>query len=139
MNDSALARFLGGSPAAVAVRLVVISFIVGALLVMWGFEPGDIVDGTVQLFRRLADFALTDFHQFGRVLLTGAIVVVPIWFIAACSTPAGRAERLSLFQLFAAAWSCAAAPTSALSCSTRRSLRAFVRPPRISPINRGPR
>ena len=82
MNDSALARFLGGSPAAVAVRLVVISFIVGALLVMWGFEPGDIVDGTVQLFRRLADFALTDFHQFGRVLLTGAIVVVPIWFIA---------------------------------------------------------
>jgi hypothetical protein len=82
MNDSALARFLGGSPVAVAVRLAVISFIVGALLVMWGFEPGDIIDGIVQLFHRLVDFALTDFHQFARVLLTGAIVVVPIWFIA---------------------------------------------------------
>ena len=82
MNDSTLARFLGGSPVAVAVRLAVISFIVGALLVMWGFEPADIVDGTVQLLRRFADFALNDFHQFGRVLLTGAIVVVPIWFIA---------------------------------------------------------
>jgi hypothetical protein len=81
MNGSALARFLGGSPATVAVRLIVISFIVGVLLVMWGFEPGDIVEGIVQIFRRLADFALTDFHQFGRVLLTGAMVVVPIWLI----------------------------------------------------------
>jgi hypothetical protein len=81
MNGSALVRFLGGSPATVAVRLIVISFIVGVLLVMWGFEPGDIVEGIVQIFRRLADFALTDFHQFGRVLLTGAMVVVPIWLI----------------------------------------------------------
>jgi hypothetical protein len=39
------------------------------------------VDGFVQLFRRIADFALTDFRQFGRTLLTGAIVVVPIWFV----------------------------------------------------------
>jgi hypothetical protein len=81
VNGSALARFLGGSPLSVAVRLVVVSFIVGILMVMWGYEPGDILDAIVQLFRRLADFALTDFHQFGRVLLTGAIVVVPIWFI----------------------------------------------------------
>lgn len=81
MNGSALARFLGGSPVSVAMRLIVASFIVGVLLVMWGFEPGDVVDGIVQLFRHLADFALTDFHQFGRVLLTGAIVVVPIWFV----------------------------------------------------------
>ena len=81
MNGSALARFLGGSPVSVAMRLIVVSFIVGVLLVMWGFEPGDVVDGIVQLFRRVADFAFNDFHQLGRVLLTGAIVVVPIWFV----------------------------------------------------------
>jgi hypothetical protein len=81
VNGSALARFLGGSPLYVAVRLVVVSFIVGILMVMWGYEPGDILDGMVALFRRLADFALTDFHQFGRILLTGAIIVVPIWFV----------------------------------------------------------
>jgi hypothetical protein len=81
MNGSALVRFLGGSPAAVAVKLIVVSFIVGVLLVMWGIEPGDVLDGIVQLFQRLVNFALTDFHQFGRTLLTGAIVVVPIWLI----------------------------------------------------------
>ena len=81
MNGSTLARFLGGSPLAVALRLFVVSFIVGVLVVMWGIEPGDVIDGIVGLFRRLVDFALTDFHQFGRVLLTGAIVVVPIWLL----------------------------------------------------------
>jgi hypothetical protein len=81
MNGSVLARFLGGSPMSVALRLFVVSFIVGALLVMWGIELGDIVDGVAQMFRRLAAFALTDFRQFGRVLITGAIVVVPIWLI----------------------------------------------------------
>jgi Family of unknown function (DUF6460) len=81
MNGSTLARLLGGSPIAVALRLFVVSFIVGVILVMWGIEPGDVIDGVVTLFRRLVDFALTDFHQFGRVLLTGAIVVVPIWLL----------------------------------------------------------
>jgi hypothetical protein len=81
MSGSAIARFLGGSPIAVAARLIVISFIVGLLLVMWGIEPGDIIDGVAQAFRRLAEFALTDFRQFGRYLLTGAIVVVPVWFV----------------------------------------------------------
>jgi uncharacterized oligopeptide transporter (OPT) family protein len=81
MNDSALARFLGGSPVSVVVRLVVVSFIVGLLMVMWGIEPGDIVDGVVQAFRRLADFVFTDFRRFGRYLLTGAIVVVPVWLL----------------------------------------------------------
>jgi hypothetical protein len=81
MNGSTLARFLGGSPIAVALRLFVVSFIVGVILVMWGIEPGDVIDGVATLFRRLVDFALTDFHQFGRVLLTGAIVVVPIWLL----------------------------------------------------------
>jgi uncharacterized oligopeptide transporter (OPT) family protein len=81
MNSSALARFLGGSPIAVLVRLVVVSFIVGFLLVMWGIEPGDIVGSAVQALRRLASLALADFHQFGRFLLTGAIVVVPVWLV----------------------------------------------------------
>ncbi|MGA2043049.1 MAG: DUF6460 domain-containing protein [Roseiarcus sp.] len=81
MNPSTLARFLGGSPISVLARLIVVSFIVGFLLVMWGIEPGDILASAVQAFRRLAGLALADFHEFGRFLLTGALVVVPVWLV----------------------------------------------------------
>jgi hypothetical protein len=76
-----LSGFIGGSPAAVALRLVVVSFIVGAVLAMFGFEPWDIVASAHRLLRRLIDFGLNDFHQVWRTLLTGAVVVVPVWFV----------------------------------------------------------
>jgi hypothetical protein len=81
MTNPTLERFLGGSPASVAIRLIVVSFIVGVLLVMFGVEPGDIVESVERLFHRLVDFGLADFRQFGRTILTGAIVVVPIWLL----------------------------------------------------------
>jgi hypothetical protein len=81
MANPTLERFLGGSPAAVAIRLVVVSFVVGILLVMFGVEPGDIVASVERLVRHVIEDGLADFRQFGRTLLTGAIVVVPIWFV----------------------------------------------------------
>jgi hypothetical protein len=81
MANPTLERFLGGSPIAVTVRLIVVSFIVGVLLVMFGVEPLDIVASVERLFRRIVDYGLADFQQFGRTLLTGAIVVVPIWLV----------------------------------------------------------
>lgn len=73
--------FLGGSLPAVAVRLLVVSFVVGMLLAMFGFDPETIYARFVELARHILDFGLTDLRQFGRILLTGAMVVVPIWFI----------------------------------------------------------
>lgn len=81
MANPNLERFLGGSPAAVAIRLIVVSFVVGVLLVMFGVEPGDIVASVERLVRRIIDDGLADFRQFGRTLLTGAIVVIPIWLL----------------------------------------------------------
>jgi hypothetical protein len=81
MANPHLERFLGGSPISVVIRLIVVSFVVGVLLVMFGVEPGDIVASIERLVRRVIDEGLADFRQFGRMLLTGAIVVVPIWFI----------------------------------------------------------
>ena len=81
MVNPHLERFLGGSPISVAIRLIVVSFVVGVLLVMFGVEPADIVASIERLVRRVIDEGLADFRQFGRMLLTGAIVVVPIWFI----------------------------------------------------------
>jgi hypothetical protein len=63
------------------VRLIVVSFVVGVLLVMFGVEPGDIIDSVERLFRRVIDDGLADFRQFGRTILTGAIIVVPIWLV----------------------------------------------------------
>jgi len=72
---------LGGSPATVALRLIVVSFIVGVVLVTFGFEPADIIDSFVRLVHRLVDFGLTDIRQIGRVLATGALVVIPVWIV----------------------------------------------------------
>jgi len=31
--------------------------------------------------RRLIDYGLTDFRGIGRVLATGALVVIPVWIV----------------------------------------------------------
>ncbi len=78
---NALSAFLGGSPAMVALRLVVVSFIVGIVLVTFGFDPSDIIDSFVNVIHHLIDFGLTDVRQIGRVLATGALVVLPVWLV----------------------------------------------------------
>ncbi len=80
-SASAVNGFLGGSIATVAVRLLVVSFVVGLFLTMFGFDPEDIYLRFVALVRHIVDFGLTDLHRFGRILLTGAMLVVPIWLI----------------------------------------------------------
>jgi hypothetical protein len=79
MNN--LSAFLGGSPATVALRLIVVSFIVGMVLVTFGFDPANIIDSFVNLVHRLIEYGLTDFRQIGRVLATGALVVLPVWLV----------------------------------------------------------
>ena len=73
--------FLGGSLPAVAVRLLVVSFVVGLLLAMFGFDPETIYQRFVEFARHVVEFGLSDLRHFGRILLTGAMVVVPVWFI----------------------------------------------------------
>lgn len=81
MSGGAISGFMGGSPAAVALRLLVVSFVVGLVLATFGFDPETIYENLANAIRRLIEFGLTDMRQFGRVLLTGAMVVVPIWFV----------------------------------------------------------
>ncbi|HJE24092.1 MAG TPA: DUF6460 domain-containing protein [Methylorubrum populi] len=79
---SALNRFLGGSPAAVLVKLLFLSVLVGAVMAMLGLTPGLLFWRLYDLTRSLIDLGLETFHDFGRWILAGAAVVVPIWFIA---------------------------------------------------------
>ena len=81
MTNSFVARFLGGSPVAVLLRLIVASFVVGLLLEFFGFDPVSLFDEAVRAVRRIIEYGLTDVRQIGRILLTGAMVVVPVWLV----------------------------------------------------------
>ena len=79
---SALRRFLGGSPAAVFMKLLFLSVLVGAVMATLGVTPGLLFWHAYDAVRTLIDLGLATFHDFGRWVLAGAAIVVPVWFIA---------------------------------------------------------
>ncbi len=81
MSNPAVGRFLGGSPLAVAVRLIVVSFVVGFLLDAFGLDPTTLLGDVVRTARHIVEYGFSDLRQFGRILLTGAMVVVPVWIV----------------------------------------------------------
>ena len=81
MTSNLVTRFVGGSPVTVLVRLIVVSFVVGFLLETLGFDPVGLFDEVVRAARHIIEFGLTDVRQIGRILLTGAMVVVPVWLL----------------------------------------------------------
>jgi hypothetical protein len=78
---NSVGRFLGGSPAMVAVRLIVVSFVVGIVLVTFGFDPATLLAEVVRSARQIVELGFSDIRQVGRILLTGAMVVVPVWLV----------------------------------------------------------
>lgn len=78
---NALGRFVGGSPAMVAVRLIVVSFVVGIVLEIFGLDPATLFADALRSARQIVEFGLSDIRQVGRVLVTGAMVVVPVWLV----------------------------------------------------------
>ena len=81
MANSTVERFLGGSPIAVALRLVLLSLVVGALMMWLDIRPQDIVLGFERFLRRIWSLGFEAVREMGDYLLAGAIVVVPVWFV----------------------------------------------------------
>ncbi len=81
MSNSTVVRFVGGSPVAVLLRLIVVSFVVGFLLDAFGLDPATLIDEVARTARHIVEYGFSDLRQFGRMLLTGAMVVVPVWII----------------------------------------------------------
>jgi hypothetical protein len=89
-NDS-LTRFLGGSPLAVAFRLVMLSILVGVVLAAIGFDPWNIITSIRLLFQRLWDLGFDAINGLWRYFLLGAVIVVPIWLLSRMfGAPRGR-------------------------------------------------
>ena len=89
-NESALNRFLGGSPLSVAVRLLIVSLVVGALLVWLDIHPMDIYYGLRRFFQRIWMLGFDSIREIGAYILAGAVIVVPVWFILRLMNARGR-------------------------------------------------
>lgn len=73
---------LGGSPLGVVVRLAVISLIVGIVLSALGITPDNLFYRLNILAGHIYDLGFGAVEWVLGYMLLGAIVVVPIWFLA---------------------------------------------------------
>jgi hypothetical protein len=75
-------RFLGGSPLAVLLRLVLMSVLVGVVLAAIGLDPWNIVAS----IRRLADWiwnlGFDALNGLWRYFILGAVIVIPLWLLS---------------------------------------------------------
>ena len=81
-SNDGLYRFLGGSPLAVAFRLILLSILVGVVLAAIGFDPWNILHSIQMLFRRLWDLGFDAVNWLWRYFLLGAVIVIPIWLLS---------------------------------------------------------
>lgn len=82
MNRDFVTNFFGGSPAAVLMRLVIFSFILGIVLSGLGVSPFDIVNGLHDLFMRIYSLGFESIEWIFHYFLLGAVIVFPVWLIA---------------------------------------------------------
>ena len=81
-DNDGLSRFLGGSPLTVALRLVLLSVLVGIVLAAIGLDPWNIVASIRRLFEWIWNLGFDAINSLWRYFLLGAVIVVPIWLIS---------------------------------------------------------
>ena len=80
-RGSGFERFIGGSPGMVAVRLIVVSLIVGAVLMWLDVRPNEIFFAIERFFYRFWRMGFAAIREIIDYVIVGAIIVVPIWFV----------------------------------------------------------
>jgi hypothetical protein len=90
-SQDGMRRFLGGSPVAVAFRLILLSILVGVVLAAIGFDPWNIVNSIRLLFERIWNLGFDAINGLWRYFLLGAVIVVPVWLLSRLlGAPRGR-------------------------------------------------
>jgi hypothetical protein len=74
-------NFFGGTPGAVLMRLVAVSFVLGIILSALGVSPLDIINGLRDLFRRIYELGWESVEWIFRYFLLGAVIVFPVWLV----------------------------------------------------------
>lgn len=78
---SPLQRFLGGPPLTVAMRLLFVSLVVGALLVWLNIHPYDVFFWIQRFFNRLWALGWDAVREIVEYVLAGAVIVLPVWLV----------------------------------------------------------
>ena len=81
MADNAFARWMGGSPIWVLIRLMLLSLVVGVILSALGLDPLNILASLESLIRHLFNFSFEAIERLWRYFLLGAVIVIPLWLI----------------------------------------------------------
>ena len=76
-----LNRFIGGSPLAVVVKLVLLSVLIGVVLSALGLDPRDIFQSLRRFIQNIWDMGFDAIRWLWQYFLLGAVIVIPIWLI----------------------------------------------------------
>jgi hypothetical protein len=76
-----LQRLFGGSPLAVLFKLLFLSLVIGAIMAGFGFTPTTLPSRIVAAARSLFNLGFGAFRNAGSYILTGAMIVIPVWLI----------------------------------------------------------
>ena len=76
-----LQRLFGGSTLALLFKLLFLSLVIGAIMAGFGFTPTTLPARIVAGARSLFNLGFGAFRNAGAYILTGAMIVVPIWLI----------------------------------------------------------
>ncbi|MEX3006877.1 DUF6460 domain-containing protein [Hoeflea sp. TYP-13] len=76
-----LTRFLGDTPGRTVVKLIVISFIVGAVMSAFHWYPIDVVYAIRDFLVNVWNLGFAALGRFGDYLLLGAVIVVPVFLV----------------------------------------------------------
>ncbi len=79
--ETALNRFLGGSPGGVFLRLLFVSLIVGAFLMWLDIRPWDVFRALKQLVDRIWGLGFDAIREIADYIVAGAAIVVPVWLV----------------------------------------------------------
>ena len=81
MPDNTVSRFFGGPPLSVAVRIILLSVLVGVILSALGLDPWNIWRSIERLIRTIWDMGWDAIVWVWRYFLLGAVLEVPIWLV----------------------------------------------------------
>ena len=79
--NNAVTRFLGDTPARVAVKLIVFSVIAGVIMSVLGWSPRTIYDGIINFFRSLWNLGFDAIYSSFEYFFLGAAIVIPAFIV----------------------------------------------------------